>query len=102
VVFLQCSAAPAQSNPPERPWFVYFIRAANGALYCGISTDPARRLAEHQQGRGARFFRSSPAQALVYLEACSNRSSALRREYALKQLGRLAKEALVSHYAASH
>ncbi|MGH8435647.1 MAG: GIY-YIG nuclease family protein [Pseudomonas sp.] len=76
-------------------WFVYLVRAANGALYCGISDDPQRRFATHQSGRGARFFHSSPAVALVYVEACSDKSEALRRERSIKQLTKKAKEALV-------
>jgi len=78
-----------------KPWFVYLIRAANGALYCGISNDPQRRFAMHQRGRGARFFRTSPACELAYLEACADKGAALRRERAIKRLSKSAKEALV-------
>ena len=78
-----------------KPWFVYLVRAANGALYCGISDDPQRRFAVHLSGKGARFFHSSPAQALVYIEPCADRSEALRRERAIKRLGKPAKEKLV-------
>ncbi|NWN47261.1 GIY-YIG nuclease family protein, partial [Pseudomonas sp. MAFF 301514] len=53
------------NTPDPKPWFVYLVRAANGALYCGISNDPVRRFASHQSGKGARFFLSSPAVALV-------------------------------------
>ena len=80
-------------------WSVYLVRSASGALYCGISTDPQRRFAEHCRGRGARFFHSSPAQALVYVEACADKGSALRREIAIKRLGKAAKEALVASAA---
>jgi putative endonuclease len=80
----------------NKPWFVYLVRAANGALYCGISDDPLRRFAQHQAGKGARFFFSSPAQALVYVEACLDKSAALRRERAIKQLAKPAKELLVA------
>ena len=76
----------------SQAWFVYLVRAANGALYCGISDDPLRRFAQHQAGKGARFFYSSPAQALVYVEACADKSAALRRERAIKQLAKPAKE----------
>ena len=79
-----------------KPWFVYLVRAANGALYCGISDDAQRRFAEHQRGRGARFFHSSPAQALVYVEPCASKGDALRREIAIKRLNKRAKERLVS------
>lgn len=80
----------------SKPWFVYLVRAANGALYCGISDDPQRRFAMHRSGRGARFFHSSPAQALVYIEACADKGAALRRERAIKRLAKPAKEALVA------
>lgn len=78
-----------------KPWFVYLVRAANGSLYCGISDDANRRFAAHQSGRGARFFHSSPAVALVYVEACASKGDALRRERAIKRLKKPAKEALV-------
>ncbi|UTW09018.1 GIY-YIG nuclease family protein [Pseudomonas benzenivorans] len=80
----------------DKTWFVYLVRAANGALYCGISDDPQRRFAQHQSGKGARFFHSSPAEALVYTEACAGKGDALRRERAIKRLGKAAKETLVA------
>lgn len=83
----------------SKPWFVYLIRAANRALYCGISDDAQRRFAEHQRGRGARFFHSSPAMALVYVEACASKGDALRREIAIKRLRKSAKERLVTEAA---
>ncbi len=97
------AVAPAVSCAPVplalKPWFVYLVRAANGALYCGISDDPQRRFAQHQSGKGARFFYSSPAQALVYVEACADKAAALREERGIKQLKKSAKEALVASYA---
>lgn len=79
----------------EKAWFVYLVRAANGALYCGISDDPQRRFAQHQSGKGARFFHTSPALALAYVEACVGKGDALRRERAIKRLSKSAKEALI-------
>lgn len=78
-----------------KPWFVYLVRAENGALYCGISDDAQRRFEAHRTGKGARFFHSSPAQALVYVEACPGKGDALRRERAIKALSKKAKEHLV-------
>ena len=81
-------------------WWVYVIRAANGALYTGITTDLERRLKEHRAGRrGARFFRTSRAQRLVYSEATRDRSSASRREAAIKRLTRAEKLRLVASAA---
>ncbi|AYC31918.1 GIY-YIG nuclease family protein [Pseudomonas cavernae] len=86
----------------SKTWFVYLVRTANGALYCGISDDPERRFAQHQSGKGARFFHSSPAQALVYVEACGAKGEALRRERAIKRLPKSAKERLVLAAAGIH
>ncbi|MGL4317164.1 MAG: GIY-YIG nuclease family protein [Pseudomonas sp.] len=83
------------STALAKPWFVYLVRAENNALYCGISDDPQRRFTQHQSGKGARFFHSSPAQALVYVEACVDKREALRRERAIKALAKAAKERLV-------
>ena len=84
----------------DKPWFVYLVRAENGALYCGVSDDPQRRFAAHRSGKGARFFHSSPAQALVYVEACVGKGAALSRERAIKRLAKPAKERLVAEWMA--
>jgi len=93
------ATAALDDNPAtikvNKPWFVYLVRAANGSLYCGISDDPQRRFAAHQSGKGARFFYSSPAVALVYIEACCDKREALRQERLIKQLKKSAKETLV-------
>lgn len=83
------------SEVPAKPWSVYLVRAENGALYCGISDNPQRRFAQHLAGKGARFFYTSAAQALVYVEPCVDKSAALRRERAIKQLSKTHKEGLV-------
>ncbi|WP_260962244.1 GIY-YIG nuclease family protein [Pseudomonas citri] len=87
---------------PAKPWFVYLVRAANGSLYCGISDDPVRRFAKHQSGKGARFFLSSPAVALVYTEACRDKGEALRQERLIKKLRKSAKECLVASASFPH
>nr|WP_232104653.1 GIY-YIG nuclease family protein [Pseudomonas monteilii] len=74
------------------------VRTANGSLYCGISDDPQRRFAAHQKGQGARYFKSSPAQALVYVEQWPDKGEALRQERLVKRLRKSAKEALVASF----
>jgi predicted GIY-YIG superfamily endonuclease len=77
------------------PWTVYLARCRDGTLYTGITTDPQRRLAEHNSGVGAAYTRTRLPVLLIYQEILPDRSSALRREHAIKQLTRAAKEALV-------
>jgi putative endonuclease len=77
-------------------WTVYVARCRDGSLYTGITTDPQRRLAEHNSGCGASYTRSRAPVVLVYWETVSGRSGALRRERAIKRLSRAQKEWLVS------
>lgn len=90
------SIGVAMTDPQQPAWYVYLVRAANQALYCGISLDAHKRFAQHCAGKGARFFATSPAQALVYIEECADKSTALRRELAIKRLPKQAKEQLLS------
>lgn len=78
-------------------WWVYLVRCRSGKLYTGITTDTERRFREHcgEGGRGARFFRSDPAEALVYREPAENRSRASQREAAIKKLSRREKLQLI-------
>ncbi len=79
-------------------WQVYIVRCADGSLYTGIARDVTRRLAEHNgsNGAGASYTRSRRPVALVYREAAKDRSAASKREYAIKQLDRADKLALIS------
>ncbi|WP_295876380.1 GIY-YIG nuclease family protein [uncultured Zhongshania sp.] len=78
-------------------WWVYMVRSRSGKLYTGITTDPERRFREHcgEGGRGARFFRTDPADAIVYREPAENRSTASQREAAIKKMRRSEKESLI-------
>ncbi|MFN8645859.1 MAG: TIGR02453 family protein [Gemmatimonadales bacterium] len=76
-------------------WTVYLLRCADRSLYTGIARDPARRLAAHNAGRGAAYTRARRPVRLVYQEAARDRPAALRREWAIKQLSRPEKEALL-------
>jgi putative endonuclease len=75
-------------------WMVYIARCRDGSLYTGITTDPERRLKEHNGRLGAAYTRSRLPVTLVYWEPAESRSQALRRERAIKSLTRAAKEAL--------
>ena len=77
-------------------WCVYLLRCADGSLYCGISNNLAARIATHNAGKGARYTRVRLPVALAWAEACEDRSAASRREYAVKQLSRSAKLALLA------
>lgn len=75
--------------------YVYLMRCRDGSLYCGWTTDPDKREAAHNSGRGAAYTRSRRPVRLVYVERVAGKSAALKREWAIKQLTRRAKLALL-------
>ena len=76
------------------------IRDRDGALYTGITTDVARRLAEHTRGAGARSLRGKGPLALVLARAVGPRGLALRLEHRIKRLPKTRKEQLLVHASA--
>lgn len=83
-------------------WHVYILRTIKGTLYTGITTDVARRRREHAGSRrGARFFRLAAAARVIFVEPHDSRSSASKREAAIKRLTRRAKLALISSQRAA-
>ena len=84
------------TEPVEKPYWVYMLRCIDDSLYTGIARDPAKRLALHNSGKGAKYTRSRCPCVLVYLEACEGRTAAQQGEWAIKKLSREAKLALLS------
>lgn len=84
----------------QQSWYVYMIRANDNSLYTGITTDLARRLAEHKGEaagayKGAKALRSKRRLEMVFSHKVENRSKASRLESRIKRLSKTKKEALV-------
>jgi len=76
-------------------WVCYLLGCADGTLYCGISNDLDKRLAAHNAGEGAKYTRGRAPLKLVYCESCGDKSTALKREIAVKKLTRTEKLLLI-------
>ncbi|ESS08486.1 MAG: putative endonuclease containing a URI domain protein [uncultured archaeon A07HN63] len=76
--------------------YVYILRCADDSYYTGYTTDPARRVAEHNAGDGAKYTRGRTPVECVYLERHDSKSDAMSREYEIKQHTRVEKDALVA------
>ncbi|MBW2368676.1 MAG: GIY-YIG nuclease family protein [Deltaproteobacteria bacterium] len=74
-------------------WYVYIVQCNDGTLYAGITTGLERRIEEHNaETGGAKYTRYRQPVRLVYFEQAESRSSAAKREYAIKRMP-LAKKA---------
>ncbi len=77
---------------------VYIVECSDGSLYTGYTTDPARRIAQHNRGSAARYTRTRRPVKLVYLEEVADRVGALRREARIKTMGKNEKLRLCLKY----
>ncbi len=74
-------------------WWVYIIEASDNRLYCGITTDLARRWSEHANltggaRKGAKFFRGRAPKAFRFVDVATNRSQASKYEARIKKMKR--------------
>lgn len=79
--------------------YTYILQCSDQTFYTGWTTDLAKRIAAHNSGKGARYTRSRTPVTLVYYETFPTKQEAMRREYAIKQLSRQEKEALIKEWA---
>ncbi len=79
-------------------FYCYMVRCTNDAFYTGWTTDPLRRVAEHNAGRGARYTRMHRPVRLVYVEEVEDHSAALKREAEIKSFTH-ARKALLAESA---
>lgn len=79
------SARPPYAAGVAGEWYVYVARCGDASLYAGITTDVARRIAEHDAGEGARYTRGRGPVELVEAAGPFDKGDALRLEARVKR-----------------
>lgn len=85
----------AKKKSELRSWHLYIIQAQDGTLYTGITTDIDRRFEQHLSGKGAKYFRKSLPEKVIYRESGLTRGEALKREATIKKMSREQKKELI-------
>ena len=76
--------------------YTYILECADGTLYCGWTNCLEKRLKAHNSGKnGAKYTKTKRPVTLVYYEGYATKEEAMSREYAIKQLTRAKKLALM-------
>ncbi len=83
----------AKAKPVKKRWHLYVLLCKDGTLYCGITNDLTRRIAQHNAGKGARYTRGRGPLTLLRSWPQKSQSTALRAEISFKKLSRSAKDA---------
>lgn len=81
--------------PTEKGCYIYILECSDHSYYTGWTNDLCARYLAHVQGKGAKYTKAHPPIACVYYEAHEDQSTAMKREYEIKQLSRKQKEQLI-------
>ncbi len=80
----------------EKGGWVYLLASRrNGALYCGVTNDLARRVWEHREGVADSFTRKYGIKTLVWAEQHEDIREAIVREKRIKEWRRAWKMELI-------
>lgn len=78
-----------------KAYTLYILKCSDDTYYTGIALDIDKRVHEHNTSdKGAKYTRHRRPVTLMYQESCHDKSTALKRERAVKRMKRSAKEAL--------
>jgi len=81
--------------------YIYIVECKDRTLYTGYTTDVKKRVRAHNSEKGvdgsvgAKYTRSRRPVRLKYVETMDDKSEAMSREYAVKQLSREQKKDLI-------
>lgn len=79
----------------SRRWVVYILRCSDDTFYTGITTDLEARLKKHNEGGGAKYTRGRTPCQIVFTEQHPDKSSAAKRESAIKKMPSRKKISLI-------
>jgi putative endonuclease len=86
----------AKAKPAKKKWCLYVLLCKDGTIYCGITNDLERRIAQHNAGKGARYTRGRGPLTLLRSWPQKSQSAALKAEFSFKKLSRSAKDAYLA------
>lgn len=76
--------------------YCYIVECSDGTYYTGWAMDPGKRVVVHNEGRGAKYTKMRRPVKLVYVEEQPDRSTAMKRERAIKKMTRSQKQKLIA------
>ena len=75
--------------------YTYIVKCSDETLYNCWTNNLKKRLEAHNSGKGAKYTKNRRPVELVYFEEYDTKQEAMKREYAIKQLSRQKKLALI-------
>lgn len=75
--------------------YTYILKCSDGSLYTGWTNDLNKRISDHNAGKGAKYTKARRPVELAYYETFLTKEEAMKREYAIKQMSRRMKLAII-------
>ncbi|MBP3871675.1 MAG: GIY-YIG nuclease family protein [Faecalicoccus sp.] len=75
--------------------YTYIVRCKDGTLYTGWTNNLEKRIAMHNEKKGAKYTKSRTPVELVYFECFDTKEEAMSREFHIKKLSRKEKLDLI-------
>lgn len=75
--------------------YTYILRCKDKTYYTGYTNNLEKRLMAHNAGKGAKYTKGRGPVELVYYEEYEDKSTAMQREWEIKQLSRSEKELMI-------
>lgn len=76
--------------------YTYILRCKDDSLYTGWTNNLEKRIEAHNAGKGAKYTKARLPVELVYYEQFETKEEAMKREFAIKQMSKKAKEKLIA------
>ncbi|HEY9759206.1 MAG TPA: GIY-YIG nuclease family protein [Oculatellaceae cyanobacterium] len=76
-------------------YFSYLVECSNGSLYAGWTNDVAKRLDQHNSGKGAKYTRALRPVVLRASWEFATKKEAMSHEWHIKRLSRINKLRLI-------
>lgn len=78
--------------------YTYIVECKDGTFYTGWTNNLEKRIADHNDGKGAKYTRARKPVTLVYYETFEEKKEAMKREYEIKHLSRQEKKKLIEDF----
>ena len=79
----------------ENNHYMYVLRCKDNTYYTGYTNALEKRIAKHNEGKGAKYTRGRRPVELIYQKTFSTKEEAMKAEYMFKRLSRIHKEKIM-------
>jgi len=82
-------------SSPSGPYWAYVVQCKYGTYYAGWTNDLKKRIAAHNEGKGAKYLRGKGPVKVMYKKKFSTFLKAQAHERFIKSLTRAQKESVI-------